>query len=106
MAADASSQECPANSSRCRAPSSACAKCAARPTTPLRVISAAVRSTSRASSLGRSDPVAGRLIAYRGGVPIAVLEGDSVRALTSVEPSVLDEATRAMDWRRVPALLR
>jgi ATP-dependent helicase Lhr and Lhr-like helicase len=45
-------------------------------------------------------------VAYRDGVPVAVLEGDQVRALASVEPTVLEEATRALERRRAPALLR
>jgi ATP-dependent Lhr-like helicase len=59
-----------------------------------------VTSGDRIRAAGRNR------IAYRDGVPLAVLEGDQVRALASVEPPVMDEAARALERRRVPALAR
>jgi ATP-dependent Lhr-like helicase len=43
-------------------------------------------------------------IAYRDGIPLAVLEGDEIRPLvTSIDPATLDEVTAALRVRRAPA---
>jgi hypothetical protein len=41
-------------------------------------------------------------IAYRDGVAVSVMEGDFLRPLTSMEPTVALEAATALAGRRVP----
>ena len=48
--------------------------------------------------------VTGNRIVYRNGVPVAAMEGDLLRTLTDVEPSVAVEAAAAAAGRRVPVL--
>ncbi len=57
-----------------------------------------VTSGERIRAAGRNR------IAYRDGVPLAVLEGDFVRELTPLEPSVAQEVSRVLTRRRTPAL--
>jgi ATP-dependent Lhr-like helicase len=45
-------------------------------------------------------------IVYRDGIPLAVMEGDAVRALTPIDPAIAADVSRALSRRRVPALLR
>jgi ATP-dependent Lhr-like helicase len=45
-------------------------------------------------------------IVYRDGIPLAVLEADVLRALAPIDPSIAFEVSRALNRRRVPALLR
>ena len=45
-------------------------------------------------------------IVYRDGIPLAVLEGDFVRALTPIDPAIAADVSRALSRRRVTALLR
>jgi ATP-dependent Lhr-like helicase len=44
-------------------------------------------------------------IAYRDGVPVAVLEGDGVRELTSIDAGLRAEIWAALRRRRAPALI-
>jgi hypothetical protein len=41
---------------------------------------------------------------YRNGVPVAAMEGDMLRVLAELEPSVAAEAAAAAAGRRVPVL--
>jgi ATP-dependent Lhr-like helicase len=45
-------------------------------------------------------------IVYRDGVPLAVMEGDFSRELTTIDPAIAGDVARALSRRRVPALLR
>jgi ATP-dependent Lhr-like helicase len=47
---------------------------------------------------------AGNRVVYRNGVPVAAMEGDMLRALADLEPSVAAEAAAAAAGRRVPVL--
>jgi ATP-dependent Lhr-like helicase len=38
-------------------------------------------------------------LVYRDGVPLAVLEGDFVRELTTIEPAIASEVSRALQRR-------
>jgi len=42
-------------------------------------------------------------LVYREGVPLAVLEGEFVRALAPIEPSIAADVSRALRTRRAPA---
>jgi hypothetical protein len=57
---------------------------------------------------GERIRTAGRTrIAFRDGVPLAVREGDVVRELTPIEPSIAGAVTaRLSSSRRVPEILR
>jgi len=44
-------------------------------------------------------------VVYRDGVPLAVFEGDFIRELTSIEPALASEISRALTHRRAPALV-
>jgi ATP-dependent Lhr-like helicase len=48
----------------------------------------------------------GHRIVYRDGIPLAVAEGDFVRALAPIDPALAADVARALSRRRVPALLR
>ena len=52
----------------------------------------------------RVRAVAGNRIVYRNGIPIAAMEGDMLRTLADVEPSVAAEAAAAAAGRRVPVI--
>jgi ATP-dependent Lhr-like helicase len=43
-------------------------------------------------------------LVYRDGVPLAVLEGDFVRELAPIDPSMTEQVSRALGRRSVPAL--
>ena len=45
-------------------------------------------------------------IAYRDGVPLAVLEGEFVRELTPIDPAIAADVARALSRPRLPALIR
>jgi ATP-dependent Lhr-like helicase len=57
-----------------------------------------VTSGDRIRAAGRT-----RLV-YQDGVPLAVLEGEFVRELAPIEPSIAADVSRALRQRRVPAL--
>jgi ATP-dependent Lhr-like helicase len=46
----------------------------------------------------------GSRVVYRNGVPVAAMEGDMLRVLAELEPSVAAEAAAAAAGRRVPVL--
>jgi len=52
----------------------------------------------------RLRAVAGNRIVYRNGIPIAAMEGDMLRTLSDMEPSVAAEAAAAAAGRRVPVI--
>ena len=99
-------RECRESSSPCREPSSACARCVGR------------RGDGRLLAIGTADPLnlagivtAGDRIraprrnrlAYRDGVPIAVIEGGVVRPLVTLDEPVRREITAALRARRPAA---
>ena len=45
-------------------------------------------------------------IVYRDGIPLAVMEGDFVRALSPIEPAIAADVSRAFGHRAIPAVLR
>jgi ATP-dependent Lhr-like helicase len=47
---------------------------------------------------------AGTRIVYRGGVPVAAMEGDMLRTLAEVEPGVAAQAAALAAGRRVPVV--
>jgi ATP-dependent helicase Lhr and Lhr-like helicase len=49
--------------------------------------------------------VRNRLV-YRDGIPIAALEGESVRELAPIDPSIAADVSRALSRRQLPALYR
>jgi len=51
---------------------------------------------------GRIRSVAATRIAYRNGMPLSVMEGDYLRPLAQVEPTIAIEAATALAGRRVP----
>jgi ATP-dependent Lhr-like helicase len=42
-------------------------------------------------------------IVYRDGVPLAVMEGDFTRELTTIDPAIAGDVARALSRRRVLA---
>jgi ATP-dependent Lhr-like helicase len=52
----------------------------------------------------RLRAVAGNRIVYRNGVPLAALEGDMLRTLGEIEPSMASDIAAAAAGRRVPVL--
>ena len=52
----------------------------------------------------RLRAVAGNRIVYRNGIPIAAMEGDMLRTLADVEPSIAADAAAAAAGRRVPVI--
>ena len=44
-------------------------------------------------------------LAYRDGVPVAVMEGDYLRPLADIDPALASDVARALAGRRVPALI-
>jgi ATP-dependent Lhr-like helicase len=52
----------------------------------------------------RLRTAAGNRIVYRNGVPLAALEGDMLRTLTDIDPSIAAEVAAAAAGRRVPVL--
>jgi ATP-dependent helicase Lhr and Lhr-like helicase len=52
----------------------------------------------------RLRAAAGNRIVYRNGVPLAALEGDMLRTLTEVDPSIAADVAAAAAGRRVPVL--
>ena len=101
-AAAGSCRGCPASSSRCRARSSGCARSAAPPPTgacspistadPLNLVGI-VTAGERIRAAARNR------VAYRDGVPLAVREGDFVRELAPVDPSIAADVSRALSRR-------
>jgi len=45
-------------------------------------------------------------IVYRDGIPLAVMEGDFVRALSPLDPAISADVSRAFGRRAIPAVLR
>ena len=52
----------------------------------------------------RIRTAASNRIVYRNGVPLAAMEGDMLRTLTTVDPAIAAEAAAAAAGRRVPVL--
>ena len=52
----------------------------------------------------RLRTAAGNRIVYRNGVPLAALEGDMLRTLADVDPSIAADVAAAAAGRRVPVL--
>jgi ATP-dependent Lhr-like helicase len=52
----------------------------------------------------RLRTAAGNRIVYRNGVPLAALEGDMLRTLTEIDPSIAADVAAAAAGRRVPVL--
>jgi ATP-dependent Lhr-like helicase len=50
----------------------------------------------------RVRAVATNRIAYRDGIAVSVMEGDSLRPLTDLDPAIATEAATALAGRRVP----
>jgi len=50
----------------------------------------------------RLRTAAGNRIVYRNGVPLAALEGDMLRTLTEIDPSIAADVAAAAAGRRVP----
>jgi ATP-dependent Lhr-like helicase len=48
----------------------------------------------------------GNRLVYRDGVPLAVREGDFVRALAPIDPALAHDVSGALSRRRIPAVLR
>jgi hypothetical protein len=44
-------------------------------------------------------------IAYRNGIPLAVMEGDYVRPLTEFDPAIAADVASALAGRRVPPII-
>jgi ATP-dependent Lhr-like helicase len=53
----------------------------------------------------RISAIAATRIAYRDGVAVAVMEGEYIRALTEIDPSVAGEVATALAGRPVPPVL-
>jgi ATP-dependent Lhr-like helicase len=52
----------------------------------------------------RLRAIAGNRIVYRDGVPVAAMEGDMLRTLASVDPSIVADVAAAAAGRRVPVV--
>jgi ATP-dependent Lhr-like helicase len=52
----------------------------------------------------RLRTAAGNRIVYRNGIPLAALEGDMLRTLADVDPSIAADVAAAAAGRRVPVL--
>jgi ATP-dependent Lhr-like helicase len=52
----------------------------------------------------RLRTAAGNRIVYRNGVPLAALEGDMLRTLADIDPSIAADVAAAAAGRRVPVL--
>jgi ATP-dependent Lhr-like helicase len=52
----------------------------------------------------RIRSASGNRIVYRNGVPLAALEGDMLRTLTEIDPSIAADVAAAAAGRRVPVL--
>ena len=65
-----------------------------------------IRSTSPASSHPASGfaKQPGNRIVYVNGVPVAALEGEAIRLLADVDPSIASDVAAAAAGRRVPVL--
>ena len=44
-------------------------------------------------------------IAYRNGVPLAVMEGDYIRPLAEIDPSIAADVASALAGRRMPPVI-
>ncbi len=52
----------------------------------------------------RIREVSGNRVVYRNGVPVAAMEGEAIRMLTDVDPSIASDVAAAAAGRRVPVL--
>jgi ATP-dependent Lhr-like helicase len=77
-----------------------------RPDETLITISAAdpLNLTGIITGSERLRTAAGNRIVYRNGVPLAALEGDILRTLAEVDPSIAADVAAAAAGRRVPVL--
>jgi hypothetical protein len=50
----------------------------------------------------RLRAAAGNRIVYRNGIPVAVMEGDMLRTLAEIDPSIASDVAAAAAGRRVP----
>lgn len=53
----------------------------------------------------RVPSLASTRIAYRGGEPLAALEGDYIRPLSSIDPAIVADVASALAGRRVPPIV-
>jgi ATP-dependent Lhr-like helicase len=54
----------------------------------------------------RIPAIASTRIAYRNGVPMAVLEGDYIRPIADVDPAIATDLASALTGRRMPPVVR
>jgi ATP-dependent helicase Lhr and Lhr-like helicase len=73
----------------------------------LNVISAAdpLNLAGIVTSGERVPAVASTRLAYRNGVPIAVMEGDYIRPLADIDPAIAADVASALAGRRVPPVI-
>jgi ATP-dependent helicase Lhr and Lhr-like helicase len=53
----------------------------------------------------RVSAIASTRIAYRNGVPLAAMEGDYIRPLTTIDPAIAADVASALAGRRVPPVI-
>ena len=53
----------------------------------------------------RVPAVASTRLAYRNGVPLAVMEGDYIRPLAEIDPAIASDVASALAGRRVPPVI-
>ena len=106
-AAAGSSPACRASSSRCRTRWTSCARCGARrPTAAWSTISAAdpLNLAGIVTAGERVRAASRHRIVYRDGTPLAVADGDGLRELTPLDPSLAADVARALKVRPATAV--
>jgi ATP-dependent Lhr-like helicase len=78
-----------------------------RPDDTVHVISAAdpLNLAGITTAGDRVAAITATRIAYRHGVPLAVLEGDYIRPLTEVDPTIVADVASALTGRRMPPVI-